>query len=82
MTDNKLDISIFTKGNRYIVCITYLHTNRRRDEERRIVSETTYRWETDCRELVQFLQNRRTKIFCSQLRALCRYYGTKTYKKY
>ncbi len=84
MSDNKLDVTIIQKPDQsYMVSITYIHLDRNKDKERRqMVSETTYRWNSQSKEIIDFLNLKRTKVFYSQVRAMCRYYGKREFRRY
>lgn len=84
MSDNNFDISILKKESGYYqVSVTYWHFGRARENEiRRMTSSTTYRWSTSYVELINWFQTRKTKVFYSQLRVLCKYYGKKETQKF
>lgn len=42
-------------------------------------SQTDYVWETKNEEMFKYFEARRTKVFYSQVRAMCRFYGKKMY---
>lgn len=52
--------------------------------EPKLTSESNWRWETNCKELVLKLQsnNIRTKAFTQQLIVLAKQFGTLTHKNY
>lgn len=84
MSDNKLDVTIILKPDQsYMVSITYIHLDRNKDKERRqMVSETTYRWNSRSKEVIDFLKFKRTKVFYSQVRAMCKHYGQREFRRY
>lgn len=45
-------------------------------------SQTDYVWETKNEEMFKYFEARRTKVFYSQIRAMCRFYGKKNVRKY
>lgn len=47
-----------------------------------MVSETTYRWNSQSKEIIDFLNLKRTKVFYSQVRAMCRHYGKREFRRY
>lgn len=76
MTDNYLDVDFFPRGAGWVICVTYWYYNRSK-VKRKISSQTTYTWYTECKELVDLFHKKRTKIFYSQIRVLARTYGKK-----
>ena len=73
------------------VCILNLHylsnsllLTRKNHSEPKLTSESNWRWETNCKELVLKLQsnNIRTKAFTQQLIVLAKQFGTLTHKNY
>ena len=76
-SENSYDITIFPIEGRdeWKVSVTYYFSNR--SPEKKVVSSTTYVWLTSCKEIIDWFQARRTKVFYSQLRVLCRRYGGK-----
>lgn len=72
MTENSIDVNIVpVKNGMKRVVVSYYHYSRK--EKDRMSSQTDYVWET---------KNRRTKVFYSQIRAMCRFYGKKNVRKY
>lgn len=63
--------------------IRYYYT-RKNHSEPKLTSESNWRWETNCKELVLKLQsnNIRTKAFTQQLIVLAKQFGTLTHKNY
>lgn len=61
----------------------YYYT-RKNHSEPKLTSESNWRWETNCKELVLKLQsnNIRTKAFTQQLIVLAKQFGTLTHKNY
>lgn len=61
-----------------------LHNTRKNHSEPKLTSESNWRWETNCKELVLKLQsnNIRTKAFTQQLIVLAKQFGTLTHKNY
>lgn len=61
--------------------IRYYYKNH---SEPKLTSESNWRWETNCKELVLKLQsnNIRTKAFTQQLIVLAKQFGTLTHKNY
>lgn len=53
-----------------------------RKEKDRMSSQTDYVWETKNEEMFKYFEARRTKVFYSQIRAMCRFYGKKNVRKY
>ena len=41
-----------------------------------------YLWKTKNEEMFKYFEARRTKVFYSQIRAMCRFYGKKNVRKY
>lgn len=76
MSENEIDVSIINKGNKKRVSVSYYHYSRK--EKDRITSQTDYVWETSNEELFKYLEAKRTKVFYSQIRAMCKFYGKKT----
>lgn len=76
MSDNNYDVTILRQGREYKISVSYYHF-RKNEEEKKLSSVTTYRWYTDCKEIVDWCTKRRTKVFYSQLRVLCKNYGKK-----
>lgn len=69
MTENSIDVNIvLVKNGMKRVVVSYYHYSRK--EKDRMSSQTDYVWET------------RTKVFYSQIRAMCRFYGKKNVRKY
>ena len=66
-----------------ISVIRYYYT-RKNHSEPKLTSESNWRWETNCKELVLKLQsnNIRTKAFTQQLIVLAKQFGTLTHKNY
>lgn len=83
-SDNDLDIVISPlQDGVFNVEIIYWHTRRKPDAKgvRRISSYTAYNWKTDCKEIISLAKRKRTKVFYSQIRVLCREYGERTFEK-
>lgn len=78
-SDNELDVDIHKSGKGWKVTIQYFYYKRRRDEKEipRLSSVSTYCWYTECKELIEWFQRKRTKVFYSQIRVLCKNYGNK-----
>lgn len=80
---NSQEVCIFPKeGGIYIISvIRYYYTRKIRTK---LTSESNWRWETNCKELVLKLQsnNIRTKAFTQQLIVLAKQFGTLTHKNY
>lgn len=57
---------------------------RKGHSDPKLTSESNWRWETNCKELVLKLQsnNIRTKAFTQQLIVLAKQFGTLTHKNY
>lgn len=62
------------------VVVSYYHYSRK--EKDRMSSQTDYVWETKNEEMFKYFEARRTKVFYSQIRAMCRFYGKKNVRKY
>lgn len=71
---NTQEISILPIGDAYIISVTRYNYTR---NEKNLSSETTWRWETNCVELVQKLQSEslRTQVFTRQLMVLAKQFG-------
>lgn len=84
MSDNNFDISILKRESGYYqVSVTYWHYSRtKKNVVQKMTSSTTYRWTTSCAELINWFQTRKTKVFYSQLRVLCKNYGKKETQKF
>lgn len=81
MSDNNFDISVLKHKDGWQIEVDYWHFSRGKD--RRMTSRTSYTWFTKCNELVDNFQNeKRTKVFYSQLRVLVKKYGRKEKEKY
>ncbi|WP_337941451.1 hypothetical protein [Parabacteroides sp.] len=76
MIDNEMDIDIYPAREGWNVIITYWYYNRNK-EKRKLSSSVTYTWFTDCKEIIDFLRKKKTKVFFSQLKALTRQFGKK-----
>lgn len=80
MIENDLDVDIIKVSNdTWRIEITYWFYRRRKEdkEKKTPCSYTTYTWETSCKELIDFANFKRTKIFYSQIKALTRNFGRK-----
>lgn len=73
---NSQEVCIFPKEGGYYT--------RKNHSEPKLTSESNWRWETNCKELVLKLQsnNIRTKAFTQQLIVLAKQFGTLTHKNY
>lgn len=80
MTDNKIDVNIIPVGNSRKVIVSYFHYSRK--DRNRITSQTDYIWITNNKEMFRYFEARRTKVFYSQIRAMCRFYGKKKITKW
>lgn len=80
---NSQEVCIFPKEGGIISVIRYYYT-RKNHSEPEPTSESNWRWETNCKELVLKLQsnNIRTKAFTQQLIVLAKQFGTLTHKNY
>lgn len=78
---NSQEVCIFPKENGLV--IRYYYT-RKDHSGPKLTSESNWRWETNCKELVLKLQsnNIRTKAFTQQLIVLAKQFGTLTHKNY
>lgn len=74
MTDNYLDINFVPEDSGWIISVSYWYYNRN-NRTRKMTSVTTYTWYTECKEIVELLQKKKTKVFFSQIRVLARTYG-------
>lgn len=78
MTDNNIDVNIVPiKNGAKRVVVSYYHYSRK--DKNHMSSQTDYVWETKNEEMFKYFEARRTKVFYSQIRAMCRFYGTKMY---
>lgn len=75
---NSQEVCIFPKESGI-----YYYT-RKNHSEPKLTSESNWRWETNCKELVLKLQsnNIRMKAFTQQLIVLAKQFGTLTHKNY
>lgn len=81
MTENSIDVNIVpVKNGMKRVVVSYYHYSRK--EKDRMSSQTDYVWETKNEEMFKYFEARRTKVFYSQIRAMCRFYGKKNVRKY
>lgn len=81
MTDNNIDVNIVPiKNGAKRVVVSYYHYSRK--EKDRMSSQTDYVWETKNEEMFKYFEAMRTKVFYSQIRAMCRFYGKKNVRKY
>lgn len=81
MTENSIDVNIVpVKNGMKRVVVSYYHYSRK--EKDRVSSQTDYVWETKNEEMFKYFEARRTKVFYSQIRAMCRFYGKKNVRKY
>lgn len=73
---NSQEVCIFPKGKDF--------NTRKNHSEPKLTSESNWRWETNCKELVLKLQsnNIRTRAFTQQLIVLAKQFGTLTHKNY
>lgn len=62
MSDNNYDITILSQGKGWKIQVSYWFYNRSKTN-RCMTSETSYTWYTECKEIVELLQKRRTKVF-------------------
>lgn len=84
---NSQEVCILPKenGSLYIISvIRYYYTRKKGHSDPKLTSESNWRWETNCKELVLKLQsnNIRTKAFTQQLIVLAKQFGTLTHKNY
>lgn len=85
MTENSIDVNIVpVKNGMKRVVVSYYHYSRK--EKDRMSSQTDYVWETKNEEMFKYFEARRTKVFYSQIRAMCvdsmarkMYVNTKSY---
>lgn len=79
MTNNQIDVNIIpmSNGSKKVI-VSYYHYSRK--DKDRITSQTDYVWHTFNEEMFRYFESRRTKVFYSQIRAMCRFYGVK-YKR-
>lgn len=82
-TIKKSAFSLKKVGFNIISVIRYYYT-RKNHSEPKLTSESNWRWETNCKELVLKLQsnNIRTKAFTQQLIVLAKQFGILTHKNY
>lgn len=83
-SDNDLDVIISPlKEGWFNIEVTYWHKKRTPDSNgvKKYSSYTSYSWVTNCIELVQWAKSRRTKVFFSQIRVICRKYGRRTFER-
>lgn len=78
---NSQEVCIFPKEGGIYSLLLYTRKNH---SEPKLTSESNWRWETNCKELVLKLQsnNIRTKAFTQQLIVLAKQFGTLTHKNY
>lgn len=86
---NNQEVCIFPKeggkeGGIYIISVIRYYYTRKDHSKPELTSESNWRWETNCKELVLKLQsnNIRTKAFTQQLIVLAKQFGTLTHKNY
>lgn len=80
---NEFELDLYKSGNGWKIVVEYLYYKRTGDKQNRTLSSiTTYTWWTDCKELVEWFQRKKTKVFYTQLRVLCRQFGETTYQKF
>lgn len=82
---NSQEVCIFPKeGGIYIISVIRYYYTRKNHSEPKLTSESNWRWETNCKELVLKLQSNsiRTKAFTQQLIVLAKQFGTLTHKNY
>lgn len=78
---DSIDVNIVpVKNGMKRVVVSYYHYSRK--EKDRMSSQTDYVWETKNEEMFKYFEARRTKVFYSQIRAMCRFYGKKNVRKY
>lgn len=81
MTDNNIDVNIVpVKNGAKRVVVSYYHYSRK--DKNHMSSQTDYVRETKNEEMFKYFEARRTKVFYSQIRAMCRFYGKKNVRKY
>lgn len=81
MTDNNIDVNIVpVKNGAKRVVVSYYHYSRK--DKNHMSSQTDCVWETKNEEMFKYFEARRTKVFYSQIRAMCRFYGKKNVRKY
>lgn len=83
-SDNDLDIVVRKKScGVFNIEVSYWHKKRHPSENgvREFSSVTTYSWDTNCKELVKWTEEGKTKIFHSQIRVLCRKFGERVFEK-
>ena len=81
MTDNNIDVNIVpVRNGAKRVVVSYYHYSRK--DKNHMSSQTDYVWETKNEEMFKYFEARRTKVFYSQIRAMCRFYGKKNVRKY
>lgn len=79
---NSQEVCIFPNLH-YLSNSLLLHKEKGHSDPK-LTSESNWRWETNCKELVLKLQsnNIRTKTFTQQLIVLAKQFGTLTHKNY
>lgn len=73
MTENSIDVNIVpVKNGMKRVVVSYYHYSRKEKD----------RMSTKNEEMFKYFEARRTKVFYSQIRVMCRFYGKKNVRKY
>lgn len=81
MTDNNIDVNIVpVKNGAKRVVVSYYHYSRK-DKNHRVPKRITF-GKPKNEEMFKYFEARRTKVFYSQIRAMCRFYGKKNVRKY
>lgn len=71
---NNIDLVVVKNPEYYTVCATQYYY-RKLGGVRTCVRERTWRWKTQCKELISKMDQRRTKVFTGQLVQLAKQYG-------
>lgn len=79
---NNIDLNVVKRKNLYVVCCTQYYYRKNKEGERIDSSERTWRWETNCEELMRKMDLKRTKIFTGQLIQLAKQFGKAETLKY
>lgn len=71
---------LFIWKKRMVRNVLWYHNSRK--DKNHMSSQTDYVWETKNEEMFKYFEARRPKVFYSQIRAMCRFYGKKNVRKY
>lgn len=79
---NNIDLNVVKRENLYIVCCTQYYYRKNEEGKKIASSERTWRWKTDCEELMEKMDLKRTKVFTGQLIQLAKQFGEAETIKY